>query len=248
MLGPSVHVLWFISLLLEIAVLVCALYRRAFARYLALNLYILCSLILTVGLELCRRGFGIASFTYFLGYYCSNSLLCILKYFVIVQLYRLVFAKTDIGKEIRAAAALLLAATAMFSYVFVQHSQGHHLTARFVVELEQNLNFLGVVLVYLLWGAMLKLRETRTRLIQFCLALGIYFSATAGTYALRNLFPSLEPAVLRCIPLIAETLLSLAWAYTYLMVPEEARLATAPLAFRLPGQSPPRAPQMVNAR
>ena len=42
----------------------------------------------------------------------------------------------------------------------------------------------------MLWGAILKLRETRVRLIELVLALGIYFSADAMTYALRNLFPS----------------------------------------------------------
>ena len=35
--------------------------------------------------------------------------------------------------------------------------------------------FVGVVLTYLLWGAILKLRETRTRLIQLVLALGDLF-------------------------------------------------------------------------
>ena len=93
----------------------------------------------------------------------------------------------------------------------------------------QNLYFVGVVLTYLLWGAILKLRETRMRLIQLVLALGIYFSADAMAYALRNLFPSLEPVVLRWIPPIMGVWLPLAWAYTMAKVSEDSRLAPARL-------------------
>src|ERR1700678_2516946 len=70
-----------------------------------------------------------------------------------------------------------------YSYAVV-HENRAHLATHFVVEMSQNVYFVGVVLTYLLWGAILKLRETRTRLIQLVLALGIYFSANAGSYAL----------------------------------------------------------------
>ena len=94
----------------------------------------------------------------------------------------------------------------------------------------QNLYFVGVVLTYLLWGAILKLRETRTRLIQLVLALGVYFSATAGTYALRNLFPALQDHFLHWIPPVVGLWLPMAWAYTFARVTDDARLATARLA------------------
>jgi len=48
-----------------------------------------------------------------------------------------------------------------------------------VVELSQNLYFIGVLLTYLLWGAMMKMRENRTRLMQLVLTMGVYFSAFA---------------------------------------------------------------------
>ena len=60
------------------------------------------------------------------------------------------------------------------------------------------------------------------------LALGIYFSASAGAYALRNIAPDLGLA--KFIPILAGTFLPLAWAYTFLKIPEEARLATARVA------------------
>jgi amino acid transporter len=74
----------------------------------------------------------------------------------------------------------------------------------------------------------MKLRETRTRLIQLVLSLGIFFSGSAGAYALRNLVSGMEVA--KFIPPLMGTFLALAWAYTFLKVPEEARLATARVA------------------
>ena len=100
--------------------------------------------------------------------------------------------------------------------------------SRFVVELSQNLYFVGVVLTYVLWGAMMKLRETRTRLIQLVLSLGIYFSMLAAEYALRNLYPSFT-TVKTYLPPVVGCLLPLAWCYAFLKLSEDARLATARL-------------------
>ncbi|MGA3300909.1 MAG: hypothetical protein ABSD87_12530 [Candidatus Acidiferrales bacterium] len=140
------------------------------------------------------------------------------------------FEEMGASKYIGWAAAIMIVTTAIFSYAVVHQNRGN-LTGRFVVELGQNLYFVGVVLTYLLWGAILRLRETRMRLIQLVLALGIYFSADAMTYALRNLFPSpsLEYAVLRWIPPIMGVWLPLAWAYTMAKVPEDSRLTPARL-------------------
>ena len=112
------------------------------------------------------------------------------------------------------------------------HQSKDHLTSRFVVELGQNLYFVGVALTYLLWGAILKLRDTRTRLIQLVLSLGVYFSTSAVTYALRNLFPGLEVPILKWLPPLAAIWLPSAWAFTFTKVPEDARLATARLLAR----------------
>ena len=84
---------------------------------------------------------------------------------------------------------------------------------------------MGVVLTYLLWGAMMKMRETRTRLIQLVLSLGICVSAFAATYALRNLYPSFP--IWQYTPPLLAIGLPVAWAYTFLKVSEDARLATA---------------------
>jgi hypothetical protein len=231
MLGPFDYALWIIGFLLEIGVVVCAVYRKTFLRYLPLNLYMLGAALVTVGQYIFIQTVGLASKAYFDYYYYSDSLLTILLFWVVMHFYQQIFIEMGVRRQIRMAAMLLLAATAIFSYAVV-HQNRSHLTTKFVVEMGQNLYFVGVVLTYLLWGAILKLRETRTRLIQLVLALGVYFSATAGTYALRNLFPALQEHFLHWIPPVVGLWLPMAWAYTLAMVTEEERLATARLAVK----------------
>lgn len=230
-LGPFDYGVWVVSFLLEAFVVVCALYRKTFLKYVSLNLYMICAALVTSGLFLCLRMFGFDSPQYTYYYYYSDCLLYFVMYFVIIQLYQQVFHELKVSRYIQGASAMLLAGTALFSFLVV-HQNKDHLTTRFVVELEQNLNFVGVVLVYLLWGAILKLHETRTRLIQLVLALGVYFSATAGIYALRNLFPGLENSLLRWLPPLLGTWLPFAWAYTFAKVPEDAHLTPARLAVK----------------
>lgn len=230
MLGPVDYTLFVLSFLAELYVVVCLLYRKQFAQYIPIVFYMLCSAFVTVGLFYSVRQFGPSSLTYVYFYYYTDSLLTILMFWVVIKFYQLVFDEMKVSAQIRVAAVLLIVGTALFSYAVV-HQHRNNLTSRFVVELGQNLYFVGLVLTYLLWGAILKLRETRTRVIQLVLALGIYFSATAGTYALRNLFPALQPS-LRWVPPIFGTWLPLAWAYTFTRVSEDARLATARLAVK----------------
>ena len=81
--------------------------------------------------------------------------------------------------------------TAIFSYAVVDRSTDR-LSTGFAIELSQNLYFVGLILTYILWGAVMKLRETRTRLVQFVLSLGLYFSAYAACYALANMVKTVE--------------------------------------------------------
>ncbi len=226
-LGPVDYCLWIASFLLEAYVVVSSVARSRFLRYLPLTIYMFIVALVNAGQYHIIHTYGLTSSQYFYYYYYSDSLLFILMYLVVIHFYQQVFAEMKVAHYIRGAAVLLLAATALFSYIVV-HEHKDQLTTHFVVELEQNLSFVGVVLIYLLWGAILKLRETRTRLIQLVLALGISYSATAGTYALRNLFP--DASMLRWIPPVIGVWLPLAWAYTFTRVSEESRLVTARLA------------------
>ncbi|MGA7626486.1 MAG: hypothetical protein WB630_04665 [Candidatus Acidiferrales bacterium] len=228
MLGPFDYGVWLIGFLLEIYVIVCAISRRDFLRYLGINVYMGAAALVTLGEFLSVRHYGFQSIGYRYIYYYSESSLTILLFWVIIQCYQQVFAEMEVSRYIRRAAAFLLIATCFFSYVVI-HENKDHLTSRFVVELGQNLYFVGLVLTYLLWGAVLTLRETRARLIQVVLALGVYFSASAGIYALRNLFPVLQPSILRWLPPLMGVWLPLAWSYTFTKVPDDARLMPARL-------------------
>ena len=224
--GPLSYGIWIAAFLLEWVFVVCALRRREFLKYLPLNLYMLLCGIANCGLYLCSRNFGVHSHEYFYSYYSADIVLSVLMYTVIAELFGRVFQDTEFSRYVRGAAIILLAATALFAFISV-HSSGQHMTTGFVVELEQDLNFVGVVLMYVLWGAVIKLREARVRIVQVVLALGVYFSAVAASYALRNLFPSLEFSVLQLLPPLSGLWLVLAWTYTFLRVPDEARLTPA---------------------
>jgi hypothetical protein len=216
-----------IGFLAEIAVVVCVCSRRNFSRNIPLGFYMLCAAVQTVGGCYCAATFGTSSPVYAHVYYYSDSLLMLAMYWVIIRFYLHVFEEMGVSEYIRGAAAFLLACTAIFSYLVV-HENRNHMTMRFVVEFAQNLYFIGVVLIYLLWGAILKLKEARSRLAQFVLAIGIYFSATAATYALRNLFPALQDnLILLWIPPVMGAWLPVAWTYTFLKVPEGSRLVPA---------------------
>jgi hypothetical protein len=228
MLGPADYALWGAGFCLEVGVVVCIIIRREFLRYITVSLYMVAAAAATAGHFLLFQRFGFNSLEYFYFYYYSDAVLTVLLYFCIIQLYQHVFEEMGVKSHIRGAALLLLVGTACVSFLMIRQHETH-LTGRFVVELSQNLYFVGLVLTYVLWGAVMKLRETRTKIIQLVLALGVYFSAYSATYALRNLFPNFE-FTRTVLPPLVGAWLPVAWSYTLWKVPEEARLATARLA------------------
>lgn len=171
---------------------------------------------------------GISSSQYRYVYYYSDALLTIFLYLALINLYLQVFYEMKVEKYVRLAAVLLLAGTSLFSYAVVNQSS-QRMLADFVYELSQNLYFVGLVLTYVLWGAILKMRETRIQLIQLVLSLGVYFSAFAATFAFRNMLQNTWtwfPYIIQ----IAGCLLPMAWAYAFLRLSPEARMAPARLA------------------
>jgi hypothetical protein len=231
MLGRIDYAIWMLGFLAEAAGLVCLVRHKQVARHVCISLYLLAALLVTLGQYVLINRYGWSSIEYRYYYYYSESLLTILLFFVVVQFYDRVFQEMAASRYVRRGAVVLIGATALFSYLVIRANQDH-LTSRFVVELGQNLYFVGVVLTYVLWGAILKLHETRTRLIQLVLGLGVYFSATAAAYALRNLFPTLQPLVLHWVPPVAGVWLPAAWAYTLIKVSEDSRLVTSHLLAR----------------
>ncbi|MGC1186227.1 MAG: hypothetical protein WA871_02435 [Candidatus Acidiferrales bacterium] len=227
MLSPADYVLWVAGVLLDAFVVVCAIRSKSFLKYLALSLYIATDGILGILRYYLLSNYGYSSQRYFYFYYYSDALLTILLFLVLMGLYAHVFAELRLGKYVRAGAMVLLAATAIVSYALVERSHDKMLTY-FAVRLAQNLYFVGLILTYVLWAAIMKLHETRTRLIQFVLSLGVYFSALAATFALANLYPAItlwqyvSPVLGVCLPA--------AWAYTFSQVKDDDRLAVASVA------------------
>lgn len=226
--GPFACFVWFVGLLCEAAVLVCALKKRAFRRYLLLNLYMACVVVSELGRFKIVAEYGFSSRQYQYFYYYSDAILTIFLYFALSTLYAHVFSEMKAERYVKMGTLLLLAGTALFTYAVVEQSTAKFVT-HFVVELSQNLYFVGLVLTYVLWAAILKLRETRTRLIQLVLSLGVYFSLFAANYAIRNLYPPLSSVFVPLVQVFS-LFLPLAWAYAFWRLPEEARLVPARLA------------------
>ncbi|MGA7796395.1 MAG: hypothetical protein WCA19_25485 [Candidatus Acidiferrales bacterium] len=224
MLGPVNYVIWLAVLLAELFSLICLVKKRAFSQHFTLVLYLCACIAADVAGYSIIETSGYDSNAYFYFYFYSQSLSTICLYFVLMNLYSHLFSEMGVGKYIRAAAMLLLAGTAGISYYMVATSANRFVT-HFVVELGQNLYFVGVVLTYLLWGAMAKLRENRTRLMQLVLSMGVYVSLSAGSYALNNLYPN--HGFWQYYFPITSLWLPASWAYTFLKVPEDARLTTA---------------------
>ncbi len=226
--SPLEYIVWVLCTLLQLGVVVCALTRHSFRRYFLINMYMASAVVFSLARFQVLHHYGFSSSEYNYFYYYSDALLTIALYFALMNLYFRVLEEMHVERYLRMGTLLLLGATALFSYAVVEGASSRLLT-RFVVEMGQNLYFVGLVLTYLLWGAILKLRETRARLVQMVLSLGIFFSAFAANYALRNLYPPLHE-VLTYLLQFMELFLPTAWLYAFWRLSEDARLAPSRLA------------------
>jgi hypothetical protein len=224
MLGPVDYTIWIVVLLAEFFCLISILRKRAFSQHFTIVIFLAASITVSVGRYLLVATAGFKSSSYFYFYYYSDAVLTICLFFVIMSFYGHVFSEMGVRKQIRASAMLVLGGTALISYHMVASSSDRLIT-KFAYELSQNLYFVGVVLTYVLWGAMMKLRENRTQLMQLVLGLGVFLSAFAASYALRNLYPDL--AIWRYFIHIMAIWLPVSWAYTFNKVSDDARMATA---------------------
>ena len=224
--GLLASAIWYFGVLLEVAFVVCSIWRGSFFRYFFLNLYFLFALGSGVVRYFFLTKFGVSSGEYYFAYFYTDVLLTLALYFALTSLYTRIFGELQFGKYVRLTAVLLLLGTALFSYAVVAQSE-QRLSTAFAYELSQNLYFVGLVLTYILWGTVIKLRETRTRLVQFILALGIYFSAYAASYALVNL--ASKYSVVHIMGPIVSCLLPLSWTVTMWRHSEDSRLMTAQL-------------------
>jgi len=230
--GSASYAILFLGTLLEALVVVSAIRRKVLRKYFVLNLYMVLCLLVSWGRHytLARDGFDSLNYRYF--YFYTDALLTIALYFSLISLYISVFEEMKVGRYLRLGAVVLLAGTSWFTYAVVTQSS-HRILTYFAFELSQNLYFVGLVLTYVLWAAVLKMRQTPALLIQLVLSLGVYFSFFAACYALSNLHPTLYSRVSVFFPVVG-CLLPLSWAYAFWRVPNEARLSPARLALAVP--------------
>jgi len=224
--GPIDLSIWFLGTAFELLFVVCSLARRSFLTYLFLNLYLLISVAVSTGRFVFLQSYGQGSSQYRYFYYYSDALLTLTLFCALISLYSRVFGELRTGEYVKWGAVFLLLGTAGFSYAVVAQS-AERLSTDFAYELSQNLYFVGLVLTYILWGAVLKLRETRTRLVQIILSLGLYFSGYAASYALMNF--SGRFSIIRYICPVLGCFLPLSWSLTILRNSEESRLVPAQL-------------------
>ena len=183
--------IWILGMSAGVCFVSISFIRRSFLKYFFLNLYVILSLLADLLRQYVLNFHGLESPQYLYTYYYTDCLLTVALFVAVISLASRVFAELHLARYVRLVAVLLLLGTAGFSYAVVAQST-ERLATGFALELSQNLYFVGLVLTYLLWGAVLKLHETRTRLVQMVLSLGLYFSAYAGSYALVNLAPNMK--------------------------------------------------------
>lgn len=95
-----------------------------------------------------------------------------------------------------------------------------------MLDLFSNLSAVVLLLINLLLGAMLKLRETRAQYIYLLLWLGISFGACAALCCFCLIFLYLPPLVKSLLPL-GGLWLPLAWSYTFPGIKEEPQIDRA---------------------
>ena len=226
--GPLEFFVWCACFVLEVAVVVCAIRAKVFRRFFPLNLYMAASALCDVLRFRILAHYGFTSSEYVYFYYYSDALLTIALYLALISLFVHVFREMRAEKYVIFGACLLMVGTAVFSYLVIQEASTK-LVTRFVVELSRNLYFVGLVLTYVLWGAILKLRETRAQLVQLVLSLGVYFSLFAANFAIRNLYPPVSPVAIALLQVMG-CFLPFAWSYAFYRLPKDSRLAPASLA------------------
>jgi hypothetical protein len=224
--GSLALIVWYLGTALELLFVVCSVQRKAFIRYFFLNLYFLLAIASSLARHFSLGWYGIRSEQYRYTYFYTDALLTVALYMAVISLYYYVFGELRFSRYLRLTAIILLLGTAFVSYAIVAQST-ERLSTDFAYELSQNLYFVGLVLTYVLWGAVLKLRETRTRLVQFVLSLGLYFSAYAASYALGSMAQTYS--IMAVVAPALGCFLPLAWIVTVWRHSEESRLIPAQL-------------------
>ncbi|MCH7986788.1 MAG: hypothetical protein IH847_09435 [Acidobacteria bacterium] len=204
---------------LALGTVVVCLLSRCFRRYVFLNLYLLMCTGFSIGNYYVRSLYGYTSEQYYYFYFMGDAVMMFVAYLVIGSFFDHLFRHSVFCSYIRPALVFLFLLVVGISGLFIFRGVEHFYSG-FVIELEQNMYFVGVVLVFLLWTSMSYLGAQNRRFVLLVAGMGILFAAHAANYAIRFLFPSLSALTLVVPPLAYNFMVGL-WLYTFLWVPEE---------------------------
>lgn len=221
MLGPFDYALWLAGFLAEVCLVIRAILRKDFLGYLTLNIFIAAIALNQVIRFVVSGRYGFTSMQYRYCYFYGDALLTACFFVTVISLYAHAFRDTAVARYIRILAFVALGTTAAYSFALV-HNNRDLLITHFAVELSQNLYFVGTVLIYILWTIVIRRRHARMRMVLIVTAFGMYCGGQGLTYVLGGFFPHFF--LWRYAPPLLGTWLPLSLLYTFVRVPEEARL------------------------
>ena len=234
MIGPLDYTLWVLTVVLQTVAVVLAIRAKCFLKFFTLNFYLLAASAATAARYYVFLHHGFKSREYFYFYYYSDALLTVCLYFALIALFSRVFREMGASGKIRILAIAVLGVIAFISFIIVHQSRTQMpalsppVLRAIAAKLSEILYFVGAALTYLLWGAMLKIRRTQTRIIQIVLALGVYLSANAASFALSDFFP--YSGFWKVLCYIAALWLPIAWGYAFLKFPANSQLVPAQIS------------------
>ncbi len=219
MIGLYEEIVLWLGVATTLAAVLACVRCGCFRKYSVLNLYLLINLAFTLGCYYVIHTFGYNSYEYFYFYYTGDAIQNVAGYLLIGSFFDQLLRESAFHKYVRPTLAICFLLIAGISALFIAGSV-EHLYSEFVLELQQNLYFVGVLLTFLLCMCVSYLNIRSRRFTLLVSGLGIYFAAHAASYALRFLFSGLE-APMRVVPPLAYSFMVGLWLYTFLRVPEE---------------------------
>ncbi len=206
----------------ELSVVALAIMRRDVRKHFPLALFMLASASGSIASLYCLQHFGFASIEYLYFFYANDCAIIILLYGVVAWFYACIYADNGARRTTRLASLALMLLLAGIAFIFVRSDPSRFLS-RAVIDIERNLYFSGLLLIWFIWPAVIRLQEQRPRWILLVLSLGVFFSGHAACFSLRSLFPSWS--LPRVLPAVLELLLPVTWMLIFLRIPEEGRPA-----------------------
>jgi hypothetical protein len=215
-----------LSIMLGLSIVYYSVRSGKFFSYLFLNLYVLANVAFTLGCYYVRNLYGYDSFQYYYFYYAGDPFPNILAYVLIGWFFDRLLKQSAFHQYVRPT---LIAAFLLIVVISARFLSGSlpRFHSEFVFEFQQNIYFVGVLLTLLLWISMSYLQVEGGRFTLMVSGLGVYFATHAVSYAVRFLFPILDPVAVKIIPLAYNVMLAL-WLYALVYVSEsEAALVSA---------------------